>query len=144
MESKWIFDIYSNFSFDLNSLIKAEDIYQRFDNIDARALIYQRYLLSDNEEIKIRLLLLLKDLFQKDDLSNIFVEFLSDRLKEINLNDIEESYKEVVRKNIITEEELKLGKIKYNDKILHRSRLLKYFDNEISQKKAQKDFIKIY
>ncbi len=139
-----IFDIYSNFSFDLNSLIKAEDIYQRFDNIDARALIYQRYLLSDNEEIKIRLLLLLKDLFQKDDLSNIFVEFLSDRLKEINLNDVEESYKEVVRKNIITEEELKLGKIKYNDKILHRSRLLKYFDNEITQKKAQKDFIKIY
>ncbi len=139
-----IFDIYSNITFDLNSLIKAEDIYQRFDNIDARALIYQRYLLSDNEEIKIRLLLLLKDLFQKDDLSNIFVQFLSDRLKEINLNDVEESYKEVVQKNIITEEELKLGKIKYNDKILHRSRLLKYFDNEITQKKAQKDFIKIY
>ncbi len=139
-----IFDIYSNIPFDLNSLIKAEDIYQRFDNIDARALIYQRYLLSDNEEIKIRLLLLLKDLFQKDELSNIFAQFLSDRLKEINLDDVEESYKEVVQKNIITEEELKLGKIKYNDKILHRSRLLKYFDNEITQKKAQKDFIKIY
>ncbi len=139
-----IFDIYSNISFDLNSLIKAEDIYQRLENIDARALIYQRYLLSDNEENKIKLLLLLKDLFQKDNLSNIFVQFLSDRLKEINLDNVAEPYQEVVQKNIITEEELKLGKIKFDDKILHRSRLLKYFNNEINQKKAQKDFIKIY
>ena len=139
-----IFNIYSNITFDLNSLIKAEDTYQTFDNIDARALIYQKYLLSDNEENKIKLLFLLKDLFKKDNLSNIFVEFLSDRLKEINLDDLEESYKEVVQKNIITKEELKLGKIKFNDKILHRSRLLKYFNEEIDQKKAQKDFIKIY
>ena len=139
-----IFDIYSNISFDLNSLIKAEDIYLTFDNIDARALIYQKYLLSDNEENKIKLLFLLKDLFQKDKLSNIFVEFLSDRLKEINLDNVSESYKEVVQKNIITKEELRLGKIKYDDKILHRSRLLRYFNNEIDQKKAQKDFIRIY
>ena len=139
-----IFDIYSNISFDLDSLIKAEDIYLTFDNIDARALIYQKYLLSDNEENKIKLLFLLKDLFQKDKLSNIFVEFLSDRLKEINLDNVSESYKEVVQKNIITKEELRLGKIKYDDKILHRSRLLRYFNNEIDQKKAQKDFIRIY
>ena len=139
-----IFDIYSNISFDLNSLIKAEDIYLTFDDIDARALIYQKYLLSDNEENKIKLLFLLKDLFQKDKLSNIFVEFLSDRLKEINLDNVSESYKEVVQKNIITKEELRLGKIKYDDKILHRSRLLRYFNNEIDQKKAQKDFIRIY
>ncbi len=139
-----IFDIYSNISFDLNSLLKAEDVYQTFDNIDARALIYQKYLLSDNEENKIKLLFLLKDLFQKDKLSNIFIEFLSDRLKEIDLNDVSDSYKEVVQKNIITKEELTLGKIKYDDKILHRSRLLKYINNEVDQKKAQKDFIKIY
>ena len=139
-----IFDIYSNITFDLNSLIKAEDIHRTFDNIDARALIYQKYLLSDNEENKIKLLFLLKDLFQKDNLSNLFTQFLSDRLKEIKLEDVSDSYKEIVQKNIITEEELKLGKIKFDDKILHRSRLLKYFTNEINQKKAQKDFIKIY
>tara|TARA_B100000902_G_scaffold124395_1_gene124290 strand:+ start:216 stop:1952 length:1737 start_codon:yes stop_codon:yes gene_type:complete len=143
-DKKKIFDIYANIAFDLNNLIKAEDAYQKFDNIDARALIYQKYLLSDNEENKIKLLFLLKDLFQKDNLSNIFVEFLSDRLKEINLDDVSESYKEVVQKNIITAEELRLGKIRFDDKILHRSRLLKYFNEEIDQKKAQKDFIKIY
>ncbi len=139
-----IFDIYSNIVFDLNSLIKAEDIYQTFDNIDARALIYQKFLLSDNEENKVKLLFLLKELFKKDNLSNIFVEFLSDRLQEIELADIPESYKEVVQKNIIITEELTLGKIKFDDKILHRSRLLRYFNEEIDQKKAQKDFSKIY
>ena len=144
LDKQKIFDIYSNIVFDLNNLIKAEDIYQTFDNIDARALIYQKFLLSDNEENKVKLLFLLKELFKKDNLSNIFVEFLSDRLKEIELREIPESYQEVVQKNIITTEELKLGKIKFDDKILHRSRLLKYFNEETDQKKAQKDFIKIY
>ena len=37
-----------------------------------------------------------------------------------------------------------MGKIKYDDKVLHRSKIIKYFNNEIGQKKAQKDFNKIY
>tara|TARA_Y100000996_G_scaffold414080_1_gene403995 strand:+ start:186 stop:1922 length:1737 start_codon:yes stop_codon:yes gene_type:complete len=139
-----IFDIYSNIIFDLNSLIKAEDIYPTFDNIDARALIYQKYLLSDNEENKIKLLFTLKELFQKDNLTNIYVKTLSEELKKINLKEVSDSYNEIVQKNIITEEEFKLGKIKYDDKILHRSRLVKYFQNEVDQKKTQKDFLKIY
>ena len=40
LDREKIFDIYSKIIFDLNSLIKAEDIYQTFDSIDARALIY--------------------------------------------------------------------------------------------------------
>ena len=139
-----IFDIYSNIAFDLNSLIKAEDIYQTFDNIDARALIYQKYLLSDNEENKIKLLFTLKELFQKDNLSNIYVKMLSEELKKINLEEVSDSYNEIVQKNIITEKEFNLGKIKYDDKILHRSRLVRYFQNEVDKKKAQKDFLKIY
>ncbi len=139
-----IFDIYSNLTFDLKSLIKAKDIYQTFDNVEARALIYQKYLLSDNEENKIQLLFLLKDLFKKDNLSNVFTKFLSDRLQDIDLTDVPDSYQEIVEKNIINEEEIKLGKIKFDDKILHKSRLLKYFQDEINPKKAQKDFAKIY
>ena len=139
-----IFDIYSKINFDLNTLIRAEDIYQTLESVDSRALIYQKYLLSDNEENKIKLLFLLKDLFKKEDLSNIFTSYLSDKLKEINLDDIDESYKEVVKKNIISKEEIKKGKIKFDDKVLHQSRLIKYFNNEIDEKKAQKDFFKIY
>ncbi len=144
LDKQKIFNIYSKINFDLNSLINAEDIYQTFDSIDARAIIYQKYLLSDNEENKVKLLFLLKDLFIKDNLSNIYVEFLSDRLKEINLENISDSYQEVVQKNILSEDEFRQGKIKYDDKILHRSKVIKYFQNETDQKKAQKDFIKIY
>jgi hypothetical protein len=144
MDKQKIFEIYSNIIFDLNSLIKAEDIYQTFDGIDARSLIYQKYLLSDNEENKVRLLFLLKDLFKKDDLSNVFTKTLSDKLKEIKLENISDSYKEVVQKNIIIDEEFKLGKIKFDDKVLHRSRLIRYFNNETDPKKTQKDFLRIY
>ena len=93
-----IFEIYSNISFDLKSLIQAEDIYQTFDDIDARALIYQKYLLSDNDENKIKLLFILKDLFKKENLSNIFVKKLSDSLEKIDLKDVPKSYKEIVEK----------------------------------------------
>ena len=139
-----IFEIYSKFNFDLGTLIRAEDIYQTFDGIEARALIYQKYLLSDNDENKIKLLFLLKEQFKKDNLSNVYVEFLSDKLKEIDLKDVSDTYQEIVQNNIITDKDLKLGKIKYDDKILHRSRVVKYFNNESNQKKAQKDFIKIF
>ena len=87
---------------------------------------------------------MLKDLCKKDNLSNVFVEFLSDNLQEIDLKDIPDSYEEAVKKNIKSEEEFKLGKIKYDDKILHRSRLIKYFTENENQKKAQKDLDKIY
>jgi hypothetical protein len=82
IDKNQIFKIYKKIPFDLNSLINAEDIYQSMDNIDARALIYQKYLLSDNIENKLNLLFLLKDLFKKDNLVNAYTEFLSDTLKK--------------------------------------------------------------
>ena len=144
IDGKKIFDIYKKIPFDLNSLINADNIYQTLDSIDSKALIYQKFLLSDNVESKVKFLFLLKDLFKKDNLSNIYVQFLSDRLKEISLETIPESYQEVVQNNIISEEQFKLGKIKYDDKILHRSRVIKYFTENEELKKVQKDFDKIY
>ena len=143
-EKKKIFEIYKKIPFDLSTLIDANNIYQTLNSSDSRALIYQKFLLSDDTESKIQLLFLLKDLFKKDDLSNVYAEFLSNRLEEINLENIPDSYKEVVKKNIKSKEEFKLGKIKYDDKILHRSRLIKYFTENENQKKVQKDLDKIY
>jgi hypothetical protein len=139
-----IFNIYKKIPFDLTSLINANNIYQTLDGSDARALIYQKFLLTDNVENKIKILFLLEDLFRKDDLSNIYVKFLSDRLKEISYEDIPESYQEVVQKNIISDEEFKLGKIKYDDKVLHRSKLIKFYIENENKKKMQKDLEKIY
>ena len=83
---------------------------------------------------------LLKELFQKDNLTKVFKKFLSDRLQEIDKNDIPENYQEVVEKNIILEEELLLGKIKYDDKILHTSKLLKIFYRKNESEKSTKRF----
>ena len=144
LDKQKIFDIYKKIPFDLNSLINAKDVYQTLSTTDSRALIYQKYLLTDNIENKLELLFLLDNLFRKDNLSNVYTEFLSNRLKEINLEDIPDSYQEVVQKSIISEENYSLGKIKYDDKIFHRSKLIKVFIENVNQKKIQKDFDKIY
>ena len=145
LKKQKIFDIYKKISFDLNSLINAENIYQTLNISDARAIIYQKFLLSDNNEKKIELLFLLKDLFKKDNLSNVYVKFMSDRLREIDLTTVSESYQETVEKNIIQDKEFTFGKIKYDDKVFHRSKIIKYYTepNE-DQKKVQKDLDRVY
>ncbi len=144
LEKQKIFDIYKRVPFSLNNLINANDIYQTLKGSDSRALVYQKFLLSDNDENKIKLLFLLEDLFKKDNLTKVYSKFMSERLKEIDQKKIPDSYKDSVNKKIIIEDNIKLGKIKFDDKILHRSRLIKYFTEETNQKKLQKDFDKIY
>ncbi len=140
-----IFEIYKRKKFDLNTLINAEEVFQSLEALESRALIYQKFLLSDSPVKKIEMLVLLKDLFKKDNLSNIFTIFMSERLKEINTTDIPDSYRNVVEENIVSEEEFKLGKIKYNDKILHKSRVVRYYtEPETPVKKVQKDLENVY
>tara|TARA_B100001093_G_scaffold332467_1_gene317447 strand:- start:2170 stop:3906 length:1737 start_codon:yes stop_codon:yes gene_type:complete len=139
-----IFEIYKRIPFDLNNLINAENIYQSLENSDSRAIIYQKFLLSDNNNNKIKLLFLLKDLFEKDKLSNVYTQFLSDRLNEFDIDDIPENFQPSVQKNIISDKEFALGKIKYDDKILHRSKIIRYYTENDNQKKIQKDLFKIY
>ncbi|MDB9799426.1 hypothetical protein OAB48_00150 [Pelagibacteraceae bacterium] len=140
-----IFEIYKRIPFNLNTLINAENTYKSFGNIDSRALIYQKYLLSDNLENKLKLLFILKDLFVKDKLPNVYAKFLSDRLKEFDKEKIPKSYLEVVERNTISDIEMKFGKIKYNDKILHKSRVIRqYTESDTPIKKTQKDLENVY
>ena len=98
LNTKKIFSLYKKIPFELEQLINASEIYDTLDTSEARAVIYQKILLSDNTESKIKLLFILKDLFEKDKLSNIYPVFLSDSLK--NLKDVPKEYAEVVEKNI--------------------------------------------
>jgi len=127
----------------LNTLINAKNTYQTLDDTDARSLIYQKYLLSENTESKIEYLFILKEIFDKGKLQNVFSQILSDNLKEIGMENIPDSYKEIALKNILTEEDY-LGKIKYNDKILHQSKIMKYYLEDEEAKKIQKDIDKIF
>ena len=60
--------------FSINQLLNATTIYQGLEGYEARALVYQRALLSDNIENKLKLFFLLKDSFDRDKLNNIFKE----------------------------------------------------------------------
>jgi len=140
-----IFEIYLSIPFNIKQLINAETVYQSLTGHDARALIYQKILLSDNNENKLDLLFLLKDLFEKDKLENIYKEYLSRTLEDIDPNDIPEEFQNKVERNIVLKKNNELGKIKYDDKILHRSKITKIFTEEDANiEKVNKDFLKIY
>ena len=144
VDKKIIFDIYRQIKFDLNTLINAKNIYQTLETSDARSLIYQKFLLSENIETKVEYLFLLEELFQKDKILNVYSEFLSDSLKEIGLENIPDNYKEVAEKKMLVNEEAYMGKIKYNDKILHQSKILKLYIEKENNKKIQKEIEKIF
>ena len=60
-------------------------------------------------------------------------------------DDIPDQLKKVVEKNIILEKINKPGKIKYDDKVLHRSKVLKIFtEKNPNKEKINKDFLSIY
>jgi len=139
-----IFKIYQQIPFNLNQLINAKNIYQTLDTSDARSLIYQKYLLSENSDSKIEYLFLLEELFKKDKLLSIYSKFLSDKILEIGIDEISERYQEAALSRIVKDENLLLGKVKYNDKILHQSKIIKYYVEEANKKKTQKDIDKIF
>ncbi len=144
LDKNKIFEIYKQIPFNLNVLVNAKNNYQTLNESDARALIYQKYLLSETEETKIDYLFLLEELFQKNDLANVYSKFLSDRIEEIGIDNLPKNYQEAALSKIVTNDEILLGKIKYNDKILHQSKVLKYYVEGDNKKKAQKEIDKVF
>ena len=139
-----IFKIYQQIPFKLNELINAKNIYQTLPESDARSLIYQKYLLSENNESRIEYLFLLEDLFKKENISNIYSKFLSNKIEEIGIENISKKYQDAAQKRIIDDDELLSGKVRYNDKILHQSKIIKFYVEEENKKKTQKDIDKIF
>ncbi len=139
-----IFKIYRQIPFNLNELVNAKNIYQTLTSSDARPLIYQKYLLSEDNDLKLEYLFLLEELFDKDNLENIYTKFLSEKIKEIGIDNISEKYQESAQSRIISVDQLLSGKIKYNDKILHQSKIIKYYVENENKKKVQKDINKIF
>ena len=144
LDKKKIFDIYQQIPFNLNILVNARDNYQNLNDSDSRALIYQKYLLSESNETKIEYLFLLEELFKKNNLINVYSKFLSDKIEEIGVRNLPEKYQEVAMTRIVSDEDILLGKVKYNDKILHQSKILKYYVEDVNKKKIQKDIDKTF
>ena len=137
-----IFKIYLKINFNFNQLVNSEEIYKNLPKYKARALIYQSMLLSDNIERKINLAFLLKKLFIKDKLINVYTEELSNFLKSIDPNEIPEDYAELVNQNLDAN---LTKKVKFDNDILHRSKVIKHFiDNKENLSRTEKDFNSVY
>ena len=139
-----LFELYKRFQFTIDQLLSAKENYKLFQTYEGRALLYQRLLLTTNIEDKLDLCSKLKESFVSDGLKNIFAEELSKILKEIQYDDVPSNYSTFYEDNLITEQN-KQKKIKYNNKIVHQSKLINYFlgktDRSNTEKEAN-DFLK--
>ena len=87
---------------------------------------------------KIKLIKLLKDLFEQDKISNAFDDKLVKFLKEIHETEVPSNYTSFYHfylQNSITNKK----KIEFNNKIIHQSKLLNYFKEDYNKKNIDKD-----
>ncbi len=144
INSSIIFNIYKQTPFNLSTLINAKNLYQTLDSSEARSLIYQKYLLAEDTETQVEYLFLLEDLFKKDQMINVFSKILSNDLQKIGIENIPKKYKETAESRIEKNEKFSLGKVKYNDKILHQSKIMRFYLENEEEKKIQKEINKVF
>jgi hypothetical protein len=135
---KKLFEIYKRFQFNINQLLKAEQSYKNLSNIEARALIYQKILLESEMIEKLKLLKKLKDLFKEDDIGDAFDNELKKYLEKIEPTDVPDNMTSFYYTNIKIKKN-KEEKIKFNNDILHQSKLINYFNGDYSKSKIEKD-----
>ena len=139
-----IFKIYLKVLFNFNQLNNVTEVHKNLTSYKARALVYQSIILSDNIERKIDLAFLLKNLFEKEKLYNVYADELSNILKSIDPSDIPENYIDIVE-NSINKQFTSNEKIKFDNEILHRSKVIRHFlDNYKAQNRTEKDFKSVY
>ena len=143
-ESEEVFKIYLKIYFNFNQLMNVDEIYKTLPGYKARALIYQSILLNTDVERKLYLAFLLKKLFAKDKLLSVYKEELTLILKSIELNEIPENYLKLVKENS-TQDIFSDKKIKFENNILHRSKVIKHFLNQNAKKgRTEKDLKEVY
>jgi len=129
-------------NFNFNQLVNSEEIYKNLPSFKARALIYQSMLLSDSVDKKLYLAFLLKDLFIKDKILNVYREELSEILKSINPDEIPSNYEKLVEENL---NKMEVAKIKFDNDILHRSKVIRHFlEDKGELSRTEKDFKSVY
>ena len=132
-----LFALYERFRFNINQLLTVRDSYKLLSNSASRALLYQGILLTKEPSEKIQLIKLLKELFEKDSISNAFDVKLVKFLKEVDATEVPSNYTDFYQFYLKNTNNNK--KIKFNDKIIHQSKLLNYFKEDSSKQNIEKD-----
>ncbi|OUU07925.1 MAG: hypothetical protein CBB94_11935 [Gammaproteobacteria bacterium TMED34] len=133
-----LLNLYKRFQFSVDQLLSIEQEIQRISKVKSRALLYQGILLNKDPNTVIKLSKILKESFNDEQIPNAFNIELRKILKNFNLEELSSDLREFYTKSM--EKERIDDDIKFNNKILHQSKLVKYFGKEnISNKKVEKD-----
>ena len=135
---KDLFELYKRFQFSINQLLNAQEAYKSLSNIEARALVFQRLLLESETSVRLKLIILLKDLFEKENLEKAFDIQLKLFLEDLNPEDVPSNLSTFYFTNIINEDEVN-SKIKFNNDVMHQSKLINYFNGDYAKSKIEKD-----
>jgi len=138
---KELFDFYKKFQFTINQLLNAKQSYKSLASIEGKALIYQRVLLAEEPKLKIELIKILKDIFESEGIGNAFDVELKNFLKQIDIEDVPSNFTTFYNEHK-NDKEIINKKTKYNNKILHQSKLVNYFNGDYAKSKIEEDLNK--
>ncbi len=137
-----LLNLYTRYKFSINQLISIEDSYKLLSENQSRALLYQGYLISQDVPSKIKIIKLLKESFEKSGIGKALDEQLIIMLESLDEKEIPSDYINFYN-YYLADKRNKNKKIKINNKIIHQSRLIKYFSDNMDISKAEKELNKI-
>ena len=138
---KDLFEFYKKFQFNISQLLNAKDVYKSLSNIEGRALLYQRTLLTEEPNLRLELMQILKKAFKKDEIENAFDQELKRFLNLISEEDVPSNYTTFYN-NYSKNEQVNDKKIKFNNKILHQSKLINYFNGDYAKSQIEQELEK--
>ena len=136
-----LFEFYKRFQFNINQLLNTKESYKSLSSIEGKALVYQRLLLTEEPKLKLELMKILKDIFESEGIGNAFDLELEKFLKKIDETDVPSNFTTFYNQHI-KNDEIFNKKIKYNNKILHQSKLVNYFNGDYAKSKIEEDLDK--
>jgi len=136
-----LFEFYKRFQFSIDQLLNTGEVYKSLSSIEGRALVYQRLLLTEEPKLKLEFIKMLKDIFEADNIGDAFDEELKKFLNQISKEEVPSNFTTFYNKYSKGEKIID-KKIKYNNKILHQSKLVNYFNGDYAKSKIEEDLNK--
>jgi len=141
-EEKELFELYKRFQFSINQLLNVKDSYKLLKKHEGRALLYQRLILTEDEIQILDLSYKLKESFIKDNIENAFRSELKRVLSKVSQEQVPSNFSSFYNDNL-TIPAIKEKSIKVNNKIIHQSKLLKYFEDQYDIQKVEENLNKL-
>jgi len=136
-----LFEFYKRFQFSIDQLLNTGEVYKSLSSIEGRALVYQRLLLTEEPKLKLEFIKMLKDIFESDNIGDAFDEELKKFLNQISKEEVPSNFTTFYNRYSKGEKIID-KKIKYNNKILHQSKLVNYFNGDYAKSKIEEDLNK--